>query len=205
MFATKKTFAAVMICAFILVCTSVHAENTNATLTYEEAVSEARMTADSVLKVYKTSLLDKGSVEAALVEKCATTAQDITSDYSKKTGYIIRRTSLKYSSPLTKPTRDEKRVLKDFNKPYKAARIKADHENHGIIKQGKVKYLLYMKPLIAQRLCLNCHGNQKQISPATDGIIKEKYPGYKATGFSVGDTLGAVSVLIPLSEQQQEQ
>jgi hypothetical protein len=200
MIITKKPFAAIILCAAMLTFGSF-AEAKN--LKPEKAITKARSAANSLLKDMKTAMktsMKEGGLEKAFLG-CSVVAQDIASNHSAKTGYTIRRTSLKYRNPLNKPTRNEKRVLKRFKKLNKRGKITASHENHSIVKEGKVKYLLYMRPLITKKFCLKCHGNPEQISTEIGKLIKEKYPKDKATGFSVGDIRGAVSVMIRLGEK----
>jgi hypothetical protein len=47
-------------------------------------------------------------------------------------------------------------------------------------------------------MCLTCHGEKAKIPPAVRAVLAREYPDDHATGFSVGDVRGAVSVRIPL-------
>ncbi len=162
---------------------------------YKEALTKARLTADSLLRQYKQALLSQGGIKQAFLAECVELWQGIAVEYSSKTGYIVRRTSLKYRNPINKPTPDEKRVLKDLNRLYKKGELKAGHENHSIVEKSKVKYLLYIRPLITNRMCLNCHGTSSDITPEIGRIIKKLYPKDKAVGHEVGDIRGAVSIM----------
>lgn len=46
----------------------------------------------------------------------------------------------------------------------------------------------YIEPIYTQALCLNCHG--KNLSPALQNKLSEKYPEDQATGYSEGDFRG---------------
>ncbi|MDH3268745.1 MAG: DUF3365 domain-containing protein, partial [Ignavibacteria bacterium] len=56
------------------------------------------------------------------------------------------------------------------------------------------KYLRYLKPIIIQAECLNCHGSQTEIMPDVRNLITQKYPDDKAIGYKPGDLRGAVSI-----------
>jgi hypothetical protein len=58
--------------------------------------------------------------------------------------------------------------------------------------------LRYLKPVVANAMCLTCHGEKAKIPPAVQAVLAREYPDDHATGFSVGDVRGAVSVRIPL-------
>ncbi|VAW34936.1 hypothetical protein MNBD_DELTA02-867 [hydrothermal vent metagenome] len=203
MFSFKRNLALILILALPLIHTAVDAAETgqgpSEFINYKEALKKARLTTDIVVKHYNQALLNKGGIREALIE-CVKTGQEITSSYSAKTGYIVRRTSLKYRNPLNMPTPDEKRILKGFNRLNHAGKIKPGYENHSIVQKGKVKYLLYMRPLVTKRLCLNCHGGVSDISPDISRIIKKAYPADRATGYAIGDIRGAVSIMVPLEK-----
>ncbi len=168
---------------------------------YKEALTKARLTADSLLRQYRQALLSNGGVKQAFLAECVELWQGIALAYSAKTGYTVRRTSLKYRNPINKPTSDEKRVLKYLDRLYKKGKLKPRHENHSIIKKGKVKYLLYVRPLITNKACLSCHGTSSDITPEIGRIIKKLYPKDKAVGHEAGDIRGAVSIMIPIDEK----
>jgi len=119
MFTFKRNLAFILILALPLIHTTTNAADNTQDLAqvvnYEKALTNARLTTDLVLKQYNQALLNKGGIREALIE-CIKVGQDISSAYSAKTGYIIRRTSLKYRNPLNKPTSYEERILKDFDR-----------------------------------------------------------------------------------------
>lgn len=195
----KKPFLIILLSTLLLFAITTSAKSGEKDLTQKEAeaLKSARQTTDAMLKEYKKSLLQKGSIENALT-RCIGIGGDIAKDYSLRTGYVVKRTSLGYRNPDNKPTDTEERILKRFSKLNQEGKIKKGHESHSIIEEGKVKYLLYMRPLVTGRLCINCHGKSSDISPDTSRLIKEAYPDDKATGFEVGDIRGAVTIKIPL-------
>ena len=55
-----------------------------------------------------------------------------------------------------------------------------------------------MKALPTQALCLQCHGAQASLSPAVKEKLSALYPQDKATGYSVGQIRGAMTIRKPL-------
>jgi len=183
----KKGLTFISILVLMIVVSTVDAKSPSnevaETKEYKEALTKARLTADSLLKQYKQALLNKGGIKQAFLAECVELWQGIAVEHSARTGYTVRRTSLKYRNPLNKPTPDEKRILKDLNKLHKNNRIKAGYENHSIVEKGKVEYLLYMRPLITNKMCLHCHGTSSDITPEIRRLIKKLYPKDKAIGY----------------------
>jgi hypothetical protein len=56
----------------------------------------------------------------------------------------------------------------------------------------------FVKALPVQPLCLSCHGSAEQISPAVKSVLAQHYPNDLATGYSVGQIRGVISVRKPL-------
>ncbi len=100
----------------------------------------------------------------------------------KKTGIVIKQTSLKYRGEYNKPDDFEASVLKRFETSGKGSTYFEE------TKFGDSKVLRYMYPLYIEKSCLPCHGEpagEKDIS----GRIKE--------GYKEGDLRGAISVIVP--------
>jgi len=56
-----------------------------------------------------------------------------------------------------------------------------------------------MRPIfIAAPVCLQCHGEPAKLAPGVAEALKELYPDDQATGYSLGDLRGAISIRIPL-------
>jgi hypothetical protein len=53
----------------------------------------------------------------------------------------------------------------------------------------------YVEPILAQPLCLTCHGDA--IAPALASRIEQLYPQDRAVGFQVGDLRGVFWVEFP--------
>ena len=91
------------------------------------------------------------------------------------------------------PDEWEKAALEDFDRRAAAGESPAQLE-----KGEMVGYeYRYVKALPVQPLCLGCHGSADQISPAVKSVLAEHYPNDRATGYSVGQIRGVISVRKP--------
>ena len=57
-----------------------------------------------------------------------------------------------------------------------------------IVADGDKKFYRYMRPLMTQKLCMECHGPDESISPNVKARLKELYPNDSATGFTDAST-----------------
>ncbi len=55
-----------------------------------------------------------------------------------------------------------------------------------------------MKPIYAEKACLNCHGEKNKIKPAIRQFLERKYPNDQAFGYKEGDIRGGISIIILL-------
>lgn len=161
-------------------------------------VAEARKTADGLMQSVRGVLVDlvKDGKFADAADACSTMAQEMTKNYAEDKGIKVYRVSLKYRNALNRPEKDEKRQLKNFDK--QVAQNKPITEFYEIVKSGKNRELLYMKPLVMQEMCLKCHGSESQIPADVKKILVANYPKDKAVDYKVGDVRGAITVRIPL-------
>lgn len=113
----------------------------------------------------------------------------------QQTGWKIKRVSLKTRNDArAKPDAWETAALEDFDKRAAAGEPPAKLE-----KGEKIgNEYRYVKALPVQQLCLSCHGATAQLSPAVKSALGQHYPNDLATGYSVGQIRGAISVRKPL-------
>ncbi|MCZ7615455.1 MAG: DUF3365 domain-containing protein [Ignavibacteriaceae bacterium] len=88
----------------------------------------------------------------------------------------------------------EKRVLNKFTLMQLNNELYDDSEYAEIVEEGEFKYLRYLKPILVQAECLNCHGSENDISPEVEQLINQEYPNDNAVGYKIGDLRGAVSL-----------
>jgi len=138
--------------------------------------------------------ISKSGPEGAILV-CKDMAPKMAGEISRQTGWKIKRVSLKARNDARAiPDAWEKAALEDFDKRAAAGEPPAQLENGGRVDNE----YRYVKALPVQPLCLNCHGPEDQISPAVKSVLGQHYPNDRATGYSVGQIRGAISVRKPL-------
>jgi hypothetical protein len=178
--------------AFMLpfACTFAHAEE-------EVLLVEARKVATTLPPKLLVALQDeiaKTGPEGA-VPVCKDMAPKMAGEISQQTGWKIKRVSLKARNDArATPDEWEKAVLEDFDKRAAAGESPAKLE-----KGEKIgNEYRFAKALPVQPLCLSCHGPAEQISPAVKTVLGNHYPKDQATGYSVGQIRGVISVRKPI-------
>lgn len=160
-------------------------------------LGEARkvaMTLPPKLLANLQSEIDKSGPEGA-IPVCKDMAPKMAGEISQQTGWKIKRVSLKARNDARAvPDAWEKAALEDFDKRAAAGEPPAQLEKGEKIDNE----YRYVKALPVQPLCLNCHGPADQLSPAVKSALGQHYPNDRATGYSVGQIRGAISVRKPL-------
>lgn len=133
-----------------------------------------------------------GPVQALAV--CADSAQKLTGAIAEEKGIEIKRVSLRFRNPNNRPDEFETRALLSFNELKSKGELKDSTYIMEVRTEDGQKVLRYMKPIIMQPLCLNCHGDNNEVSPQTAKLITNYYPDDRARNFSTGDIRGAVSI-----------
>jgi Protein of unknown function (DUF3365) len=161
---------------------------------------QARAVAGQVLERTKAvlqSALRDGQPAAAL-RVCASVAQGIAREHEQQ-GWRVRRVSDRVRNPADTPDAYEREVLRTWQEEKTAGRLAPTTERQEIVTEDGQTHLRYMKPIfIAAPVCLQCHGQPAKLAPGVAEALRELYPGDQATGYSLGDLRGAISVRIPL-------
>ena len=167
--------------------------------------ARARMTAREVLEETKSVLegaLAGGQPAASALRVCAAVAQNIARKHEQE-GWRVRRVSEKVRNPADTPDAGERDVLRLWATERAEGRLKATDEHQEILTANGRRYFHYMRPiLIAGPVCLQCHGEPAKLAPGVAEALNDLYPNDQATGYSVGDLRGAISVKIPMEAQQ---
>lgn len=134
--------------------------------------------------------ISKSGPEGA-IPVCKDMAPKMAGEISQQTGWKIKRVSLKTRNEArATPDAWEKAALEDFDKRAAAGEPPAKLE-----KGEKVgDEYRYVRALPVQKICLTCHGPADQLSPAVKSVLGQHYPNDRATGYSVGQIRGAISV-----------
>ena len=147
------------------------------------------------------SVLDeeiKKSGPEGAIGVCREKAPAMAKAASEKSGWAIRRVSLKHRNPKAVPDAWEEAVLKDFDKRSAAGEKPTGLERGEVVMDGDKKLYRYMKALPTQDLCLQCHGTPDRVSPAVQAKLKELYPDDKAVGYHAAEIRGAITLKKPL-------
>jgi len=139
-----------------------------------------------------TALGTAGPVEAIGV--CSVEASPIAARLSERTGARVARTALRIRNPENTPDDAARDVMAAFARDL-AAGATSPPEHFETRPDGSARY---MSAIVAQPLCVTCHGSD--IAPIVATAIAEHYPADQATGFAVGDLRGAFLVEWPASQ-----
>jgi len=135
----------------------------------------------------------------ASVMTCQYSSPEVASELSRKTGWRVSRVSLKPRNPAAgTPDAWEQQVLAEFDRRA-AAGEKADEFEHAeIVAEPSGRYFRYMKALPVTAFCLTCHGPAEKLPQSIKLRLAKEYPHDQATGYSVGQVRGAVTIKRPL-------
>lgn len=139
----------------------------------------------------------RGGPEGA-IEVCRDKAPQMAREASERSGWNIRRVSLKNRNPKAVPDAWERAVLEEFDRRAAAGESAAGFEKGEVVTIDGQRYYRYMKALPTQPLCTNCHGPQDQLSPAVKAKLAQLYPNDRATGYTPGQIRGAMTLKRPL-------
>jgi hypothetical protein len=134
----------------------------------------------------------------AAIKVCRNVAPAIASDLSRKNGWKVGRVSQKVRNPLLgMPDAWEQKVLADFDRRLEKENP-ANMDFAEIVTEPQGQYFRYMKAIPTQDTCLKCHGtDEARAQPAKDTLAAD-YPHDKATGYTLGQLRGAVTIKRPL-------
>jgi len=162
----------------------------------KDQLTGMRTTSMEFMKSLKGILINqiqtKGVVQAVSV--CSDTAQVLTNNFGLQKGVFIRRVSFKNRNENNSPDDFEKKILSKFELLKQNNELDDKTEHFETVKEGEFTYLRYLKPILIQAECLNCHGSGNEMLPEVRELIALKYPSDKAIGYSVGDLRGAISL-----------
>jgi hypothetical protein len=162
-------------------------------------VVEARGVATSVppqlLSVLQQEIA-KGGPEGAIAV-CRDQAPALARAASERSGWNVRRVSLRNRNPKAVPDAWERAALEDFDRRRAAGEAPATLERAEIVVEGDRSFLRYMRALPTIELCTQCHGAPERLSPAVKAQLAQLYPDDRATGYAVGEIRGAMTLKKP--------
>jgi hypothetical protein len=162
----------------------------------DASLVEARRLAGDLTKTIRELLmkeLKEGRFEGAL-RACSETAQQVTVAWRERTGAKGKRVSLRLRNPENAPDAYERAVLEELDRLNAEGHLPEEH--YQVVEGAEGPVLRYLKPMVANQLCLKCHGPVEKLAPEIRSLLAERYPEDRATGHAVGDVRGAVSVVV---------
>lgn len=156
-------------------------------------LSEARKVASALPPKLMSTLMEeigKSGPEGA-IPVCKDMAPKMAAEIAQETGWKLKRVSLRVRNDARAiPDAWEKAALEDFDR-----RAAAGEPPEGLEKGETIgTEYRYIKALPVKPICLGCHGTEDQISPAVKSVLSRIYPNDLATGYSLGQIRGAISV-----------
>lgn len=151
--------------------------------------------AGSLQKELKAALKSDGA--AGAIETCHLKAPDITKDEGDRSGWTVRRTSLKVRNLEDAPDKWELKILEMFESRKAAGEPVASMEYSDVVMKGDKRLFRYMKAIPTKKVCLKCHGSDLKTRVAVQ--LDSLYPFDQAVGFKAGDIRGAFSLSKELS------
>jgi hypothetical protein len=132
--------------------------------------------------------MNKGGPRYA-IEVCARVAPAIADSLTAESGWLVKRVSLKSrNASRAEPDKWEQNVLFEFNRRQAEGEDAADI-SFGEVVNGQYRY---MQAQGVEPLCLLCHG--KGLSDEVETTLDQYYPDDWATGYSLGQVRGAISL-----------
>lgn len=138
----------------------------------------------SELKKTLMSAMESGGPQQG-IQVCQKKAAEIAEEVSHRSGWRIRRISLKTRSPLNEPQPNERKILDFFAEQATHSKSIDDLEWW----EKKSDKQVYMKAIPMNGLCLTCHGNN--VDPSVKKTILHYYPNDTAVGYTLGEIRGA--------------
>ena len=167
------------------------------------------------------------NIFAEVLPRCPEMGPVIASEFSRQTGYLVRRVTMRTRNSRNIPDDWELEQLKKFEdmaadgdtrtllevtKPDGVILPTREFEAFDVVTEGKGKdtelYFRYMRsitvpPLSSGLPCLKCHGSlnvEGELGLGVVGAIAAEYPHDMALGYKAGDIRGAWTIKIPLAE-----
>jgi hypothetical protein len=184
-----------VLCTLALLSSGAYADDFAA---YQE---ESRSVAMSFLKklgAENKKAMSAGGPESA-IRVCKEIAPAMSSEVSRQTGWKLTRVSLKVRNPLLgTPDAWEQKKLQEFAQRAAQGEKAEAMEASEIVQEPAGRSFRYMKAIVMQAGCAVCHGKPESIPGEVKARLSTEYPHDQATGYSVGEIRGAVSIKRPL-------
>jgi hypothetical protein len=162
----------------------------------DQQKNEMRKTASDFSKELKAVLLNQmqSNGVAAALSVCSDTAQVLTNNFGLQRGVYLKRISFRNRNENNYPDKFEGKILSKFSGLYNNNELDENTDHIEIVEENENTYLRYLKPILVQAECLNCHGSEKDIAEPVSKLITQNYHKDKARNYIIGDFRGALSI-----------
>jgi PAS domain S-box-containing protein len=155
------------------------------------AVDNARVIAKQIIETrdYISSVV-QGEPERNYNLVPQVVATQVAKRITQGSNYYVRQVSLRYRNPGNRPDRYETEMLEKFSgRPVQ--------ESYAVIKGKGDKVFRFMLPMLAEKSCMECHGEYVK-APA---FVRARFPrGHFSYNYRLGEVIGAVSISIPMAD-----
>ena len=190
-------FLATLAASLTLLAEANGDQNTEALKTQIDKVSDEFIA--KLSSALKNALKADGPVKA--IEVCKTVAPSLTNTLSVREGWNISRVSLRArNSMIGSPDVWEQTQLIKFDEMSAQNATGLMSAVSEIIEEPQGRYVRYIRPLKVQPVCLTCHGTNDDIPEQVAAKLVELYPHDRATGYTIGQNRGALSIKVLLED-----
>lgn len=184
----RKTLAIILAAATTLACAEPRDIDSDTAATEAEARALVQQFVGQLKPQLQQAIAEGGPGQATAV--CADIAPVLMDELSASSGWSVRRVSLQpRNRERAIPDAWEREVLERFSAE-QAAGTPAQTLNYGRKVEGQYRY---MQAQGVEPVCLMCHGND--LAEPVRQALAEYYPDDSATGYSLGEVRGAISLL----------
>ncbi|MDH5711511.1 MAG: DUF3365 domain-containing protein [Gammaproteobacteria bacterium] len=169
--------------------------------------------------------INNPNIFAEVFPRCPELGPIIASDFSRSTGYLVRRVTERTRNSRNTPDDWELEQLNKFEemaangdartqfnitKPDGSILPTKEFESFAMVTEGKGKdtqnYFRYMRSITMPGMpneppflpCLKCHGTLDQLGPGVADAVQAAYPHDLSMGYKKGDIRGAWTIKIPI-------
>lgn len=135
---------------------------------------------------------------AGAIEVCREKAPQMARAASERSGWNVRRASLRNRNPKGVPDAWERAALERFDAQAAAGAAPPTLETWQVVDEGGRQVFRYAKALPTQPLCVQCHGSVDKLSEPVKQKLRALYPADRATGYEPGQIRGALFLKKPI-------
>ncbi len=172
---------------------SLPAEGYTAEAVREKGMEYAMATQAVLGKTLQGKIKSEGTVAA--IGFCNLRALPITDSLSREKGAAISRITDRPRNPLNRASDEEMKFISRFR-----GELAAGEAPEALVVRQDDRTNFYY-PILTNNLCLQCHGRpEKEITPEVLSVLRERYPGDRATGYAANEFRGLWKVSFPMKQ-----